>query len=48
MEVTVVVLIGALLCVWGLSTALSWVVKVFGRVVARRREIRPQTRYFVG
>ena len=48
MEIALLVVIGlfsALLC---LFTAISWVIKALGRVVARGREVRPQTRYFVG
>ena len=48
MEITflvVIVAFNALLC---LFTAISWVIKALGRVVARGREVRPQTRYFVG
>lgn len=48
MEFTFLAVIGLLNALLCLSTALSWGVKVFGRVVARRREMRPQTRYFVG
>ena len=48
MEITFLVVIGLFNALLFLSTAISWVIKAFGRVVARRREMRPQTRYFVG
>ena len=47
-EITFIVIIGLLNVLLGLSTALFWVVGAIGRVIAREREMRPQTRYFVG
>jgi hypothetical protein len=48
MEVAVLVVIGSLLALLGLSTALSCWVRVVSRVIARGRYMHPQTRYFVG
>ena len=48
MEITFLATIGLLNVLWGLSTALFWGVKQVGKVIARRRELCPQTRYFVG
>lgn len=48
MEITLVFLLGLLLGVTALSTALCRGYKALGHIVARERSMRPQTRYYIG
>lgn len=47
MELTLIAVIVVLLALLCVSTALSWGVRYIGRVIARGRAMRPQTRYFM-
>lgn len=47
MGITLAVVVVVLVLCLGLSTALSWGIKRVGKVIARGREVRPQTRYYM-